>query len=73
MGFKALRDYIRQAKQSDQTKVAETNKMLRRSRTFMIGQVISGIGGLIKEALSRTPLPEFEYHSEGFDIFVELI
>ena len=39
----------------------------------MVEQVIADLGATIKTALSRTPLPEYEYHSVGFDIFIELI
>ena len=39
----------------------------------MVEQVIADLGVSIKTALSRTPLPEYEYHSVGFDIFIELI
>ena len=39
----------------------------------MVEQIIADLGVPIKMALSRTPLPEYEYHSVGFDIFIELI
>ena len=39
----------------------------------MVEKVIKGVGDSIKTALSRTPLPEYEYHSLGFDVLVELI
>ena len=51
----------------------ETNKQLRRSKTFMMEEVISSMGTCIKIALSRAPEPEVDYHELGFDVFIELI
>ena len=39
----------------------------------MLEEVIEGQGVAIKNALGREPQPEVDYHSMGFDVFIELI
>ena len=72
LGFTALRDFIRQNEEK-KTEVNELNPRLRRSKTFMLEEVIQGKGAAMLTALGRTPRPEVEYHSMGFDTYLELI
>lgn len=72
LGFTAMRDFIRKSGKN-LTSAIDFNSELRHGKNFEFEETIRGKGVAMLNALSKAPRPEVEYHSMGFDTFLELI
>ena len=72
LGFTAMRDFIRKSGKN-LTSAIDFNSELRHGKNFEFEEAIRGKDVAMLNALSKAPRPEVEYHSMGFDTYLELI